>query len=454
MVDTSDQILSILYVDDEPGLLEIGKIFLEKTGMFTVTTAGGADEGIKLLKEQPYDAIISDYQMPKCDGIAFLKYLRARKDTTPFIIFTGKGREEVVIEALNEGADFYLQKGGDPKAQFAELANKVSYAIIRKKAETALRESEDRYKNVVETQSEFICRFLPDGTFLFVNDAYCRRFKKSAEELIGTRFKPLIHRDDQDKVTRQFASLTPKNPESIIEQRTILPDNKIVWDRWSTRAFFDDYGKVREYQSVGRDITELMERDRLLQKKNEELAASEEKIREQLEENIAAQRQLVLSEERYRAIFENTEAATIIIEEDTSISLANSAFAKLYGYPQDELIGISWTKFVSRQDIEQMIAFHRQRREEGGEPPRQYEFTFINRYGELRPIHLTVGMIPGTRQSVASFHDLTDVKQTELALRQKNEELAGAEEELRTQLEEIISIQQMLEETNEYLENL
>jgi CheY-like chemotaxis protein len=62
MVDTSDQILSILYVDDEPGLLEIGKIFLEKTGMFTVTTAGGADEGIKLLKEQPYDAIISDYQ--------------------------------------------------------------------------------------------------------------------------------------------------------------------------------------------------------------------------------------------------------------------------------------------------------------------------------------------------------------------------------------------------------
>jgi len=118
------------------------------------------------------------------------------------------------------------------------------------------------------------------------------------------------------------------------------------------------------------------------------------------------------------------------------------------------LIGISWTKFVSRQDIEQMIAFHRQRREEGGEPPRQYEFTFINRYGELRPIHLTVGMIPGTRQSVASFHDLTDVKQTELALRQKNEELAGAEEELRTQLEEIISIQQMLEETNEYLENL
>lgn len=332
MVDTRDQCLSILYVDDEPGLLEIGKIFLEKTGKFTVTTSGGPEEGITLLKEQPFDAIISDYQMPKCDGIAFLKYLRSRKDTTPFIIFTGKGREEVVIEALNEGADFYLQKGGDPKAQFAELANKVVYAAKRRKAETSLRESEERYRNVVETQSEFICRFLPDGTFLFVNDAYCRRFKKSAEELIGTRFKPLIHIDDQDKVTRHFASLTPKNPESIIDQRTILPDNKIVWDRWSTRAFFDDYGKVREYQSVGRDITELMERDILLKKKNEELAASDEEIRAHLEENIAAQRQLLLSEERYRAIFENTEAATIIIEEDTSISLANSAFAQLYGY--------------------------------------------------------------------------------------------------------------------------
>ena len=79
------------------------------------------------MNTERYDAIISDYQMPEMDGITFLKELKASGNTTPFIIFTGRGREEVAIEALNEGADFYLQKGGEPKSQFAELAHKIRY---------------------------------------------------------------------------------------------------------------------------------------------------------------------------------------------------------------------------------------------------------------------------------------------------------------------------------------
>ena len=115
---------SVLYVDDESALLEIVKVSIERTREFQVSTASSAQEALERLASVHYDAIISDYQMPGMDGIAFLKVLRSRGDQTPFIIFTGKGREEVVIEALNSGADFYLQKGGDPKAQFAELVHK------------------------------------------------------------------------------------------------------------------------------------------------------------------------------------------------------------------------------------------------------------------------------------------------------------------------------------------
>lgn len=79
--------------------------------------------------------------MPEMDGIQFLKTLKSRGNTTPVIIFTGRGREEVVIEALNNGADFYLQKGGNPLAQFTELSMKVHYAVSRKRSEEALRES-------------------------------------------------------------------------------------------------------------------------------------------------------------------------------------------------------------------------------------------------------------------------------------------------------------------------
>jgi PAS domain S-box-containing protein len=126
----------------------------------------------------------------------------------------------------------------------------------RKKAEDALRESEERYRNIVEDQTEFVCRFLPDGTHLFVNDSYCRYFDTKREMIIGQRFRPVIHPDDREMIAQHFALLTPHSPVMNIDQRTIRPDGRVRWQRWSDRAIFDQDGRVIEYQSVGRDITE------------------------------------------------------------------------------------------------------------------------------------------------------------------------------------------------------
>ncbi|MDD3136369.1 MAG: response regulator, partial [Methanoregula sp.] len=117
--------ISILYVDDESALLDIAKLFLERTGEYHVDTATSVLQALDLLRKNTYEAIISDYQMPDTDGIAFLKILRKDYPSLPFIIFTGKGREEIAVEAFENGADFYLQKGGQPKAQFSELLKKV-----------------------------------------------------------------------------------------------------------------------------------------------------------------------------------------------------------------------------------------------------------------------------------------------------------------------------------------
>jgi len=143
-------VLSLLYVDDEPHLLNLGKLFLEREGAFAVDTLTSAAEALKRLSTERYDAVISDYQMPEMDGITFLKRLRASGNTTPFIIFTGRGREEVVIEALNNGADFYIQKGGEPKSQFVELSNKIRYAVSRKKFQEELFVSE-----MIEKEREY-----------------------------------------------------------------------------------------------------------------------------------------------------------------------------------------------------------------------------------------------------------------------------------------------------------
>ncbi|MGB8821406.1 MAG: response regulator, partial [Methanoregula sp.] len=125
----------VLYVDDEPALLEIARLFLEESKEFVVDTQCSAQEALESLKSRHYDAIISDFQMPGMDGLEFLKRLRSEGNDTPFIIFTGRGREEIVIDALNSGADFYLQKGGEPQSQFAELRSKISQAISRRRAE-------------------------------------------------------------------------------------------------------------------------------------------------------------------------------------------------------------------------------------------------------------------------------------------------------------------------------
>ena len=134
--------IRLLYVDDEPGLLDIGKLFLEKGGEFAVDTLTSASKALEQLNIKRYDAIISDYKMPDMDGLEFLKQVRIFHGQIPFILFTGRGREEVVILALNNGADFYLQKGGEPKPQFAELSHKIRQAVNQKRSEEALRESE------------------------------------------------------------------------------------------------------------------------------------------------------------------------------------------------------------------------------------------------------------------------------------------------------------------------
>jgi DNA-binding response OmpR family regulator len=180
----------VLYVDDEQDLLDIGKLFLEAEGDFVVTTLTSAGVALEQLGRERYDTIISDYQMPEMDGITFLKQLKASGDTTPFIIFTGRGREEVAIEALNEGADFYIQKGGEPKAQFVELANKVRYAVTRKRAEEALSESQKRTAEIIE--------FLPDATLAISTDGVVIAWNRAMEIMTGVEKGTILNKGDYE----------------------------------------------------------------------------------------------------------------------------------------------------------------------------------------------------------------------------------------------------------------
>jgi PAS domain S-box-containing protein len=120
------------------------------------------------------------------------------------------------------------------------------------------------------------------------------------------------------------------------------------------------------------------------------------------------------SENRYRAIFENTGTATVILEEDYIISIANAEFEKLTGFTREEIENKkSWIEFVAKEDLEGMLGQHHLRRADANAALKQYEFRLVDRYGQTKDILLTIDMIAGTKRSVASLLDITDRKRAE-----------------------------------------
>ena len=121
--------LNVLHVDDEIGFLKVAQKILEMQGAFQVDIASSVDEAKEKMRHKNYDVIVSDYWMPIQDGLEFLKDLREDGNGVPFIVFTGRGREEVVIKALNYGADYYVNKYGKPEKVYKELADGITKSV-------------------------------------------------------------------------------------------------------------------------------------------------------------------------------------------------------------------------------------------------------------------------------------------------------------------------------------
>jgi PAS domain S-box-containing protein len=161
-----------------------------------------------------------------------------------------------------------LEKKVDERTQQLKLINEQLSAEIaeHQKTELALRQSEERYRAIVEEQTELICRFKPDDTITFVNDAYCRYFDMPRESLIGQKFLPAMPSEDRKLITQNFRALSLEQPINTYEHRIILASGEIRWQQWSDRAIFDEEGNFIECQAVGRDITQLKQAEAEIRK--------------------------------------------------------------------------------------------------------------------------------------------------------------------------------------------
>ena len=135
-----------------------------------------------------------------------------------------------------------------------------------------LRASEARYRSVVDCQTEFVVRWMPEAIFTFVNEAFCRLVGRTSEDLIGWCFLPMIHPDDVPDFQQMLAGLNHQHPHSELESRVILPDGSVRWTLWTNSMLFDEGGEFLEFQSVGRDITELKHAADTIREKEAHLA--------------------------------------------------------------------------------------------------------------------------------------------------------------------------------------
>ncbi len=135
-----------------------------------------------------------------------------------------------------------------------------------KEVEFQLKLSEDRYRAIVEGQTEVISRFYADGRYIFINEAYSKFFGKNPNEIIGKKWQPVVHPDDIDRVTNELAEMSPTNPIVMIENRVFSSDGNIHWMQFCNRGFYDSDEGLIEIQSVGRDITKRKSMEEQIQR--------------------------------------------------------------------------------------------------------------------------------------------------------------------------------------------
>jgi|GEM_PF-1151364 len=202
-----------IYIDDEPLLLELAKDFIEDGVEFTMDTTTSVDEAIRRVMDGDYDAVICDYQMPAMNGVEFLKALRSRGDVTPFVLFTGRGREEVAIEALNSGVDFYLKKGGEPSSQFAELKNLLIQMSRRRQAEDAMTHNARRFRAMIENSMDIIGVMDRNSTLRYVSPSISKVLGYSVDEVIGTNLQTYSHPDLVENLAKVIQTIRPGRTE-------------------------------------------------------------------------------------------------------------------------------------------------------------------------------------------------------------------------------------------------
>jgi len=391
--------IRILLIDDEESLLEIANTFLEQEQGFKVETSLSAQEALDKLKRDRFDVIVSDYQMPGMNGIELLKKLKSARDTTPYILFTGRGREDVAIDALNNGASFYLLKGGDPTSQFAELVNMIKTSARQARAEKTLRQEKDKAQQYIDLAGVMLVALDKDGKVTLVNKKGCETLGYEEDQILGKSwFENFLPERCRDEIKAIFNGLM-RGELGPLEHQPPFPvlckggvERRITFTNAHLK---NEKGEIVGTLSSGEDVTE----------------------REQAEDALR------VSLAKYATLFESLPLGVTVSDKDGNIVESNREAERLLGLSREDQVkrridGREW-RIVRRDgspmpssEYASVLAMKENRR------VTDVEMGIVKEDGPPTWINVTAAPIPLADYGVAiTYSDLTERRLTEEMLR-------------------------------------
>ncbi len=309
----SEATIRVLHVDDDPDLLDVTRSWLEhEDERISVASVADAAEALDVLASERVDCVVSDYAMPRMDGLAFLQAVRELDEHLPFVLFTGKGTEEVAAEAISSGATDYLRKGSADT--YTVLANRVVNYVEKLRAEQEV----ERRLQALETAREGISILDEDDRFVYVNEAYAALYGYGVEDLVGEHWEVLYPEEDVQRVYDEILPAIPERGRWSGETVQRRKDGTLLLT--SHALSYTDSG---EMVCVVRDLTGERETERLL---------DEERRRfDGLVEAVA-------------------EYAIFGLDAEGRVTTWNTGAERIMGYHDPEVLGTRWAALYTEED--------------------------------------------------------------------------------------------------------
>lgn len=334
-MNMSEERITVLAVDDEQEILDIFSHYLSEDENFYVIKARSVGEALEILTHEDISAIISDYQMPGTNGIEFLSLLREQGSNLPFILFTGRGCEEVVIRALNLGADFYIVKGEEPGLQFQMLKKQLISLISKKKADEALAKSLKENRRVLsqlratlEATEEGIVVTDRGGIIRDYNERFLLLWEIAHATIKNVPIKNFLERFSgiiTDKTIIAEILKTGDEPRSLERQTLQCSDGRIL-ELYIRPQQCD--GRIIGTVYSFRDITSRVRAEMLLQE----------------------------SRERFRLLFEHSPVSHMVISPDGRIIEVNHACLLMMKRSRESVIQIPFSDIVDPESRPRFFA--------------------------------------------------------------------------------------------------